>query len=263
MSSVVRPSIPKGVRIGSVPYLNSVPLTWGLDREIAYLPPSQLALALRHGDLDAALVSITEVLFENHYRILDGIGVCSNGPVNSVFLAHRVPLSEAREIYCDPASLTSLNLLNVLLRRQGIQPEWRVLKNYAEAGNHSNVMLIGNPAIQFRREHRQHEIWDLGEAWTQEMHLPFVYAVWAIRNDVTDMALLKKLKQAHIRGKANLESVINNYYEFDMPFRRRYLTQHIHHDLGEPEKRGIARFVHELRQFSGLEVYDPSYIDLS
>jgi hypothetical protein len=68
-----RPSIPRGIRIGSVPYLNAVPLTWGLEREIVFLPPSQLGLAIREGELDVALLSITqstawvsapEVLFE-------------------------------------------------------------------------------------------------------------------------------------------------------------------------------------------------------
>ncbi|HSH95469.1 MAG TPA: hypothetical protein VK968_15105, partial [Roseimicrobium sp.] len=34
-------------RVGSVPYLNSVPLTRGLEKEICFLPPSQLAGLLR------------------------------------------------------------------------------------------------------------------------------------------------------------------------------------------------------------------------
>ena len=50
-------------RVGSVPYLNAAPLTFGLEQEIAFVPPSQLAVELHAGRLDAALVSLTEVLF--------------------------------------------------------------------------------------------------------------------------------------------------------------------------------------------------------
>ena len=51
-------------RVGSVRYLNAVPLTRGLESQIEFIPPAQLAEKLRRGDLDAALVSITEVLLD-------------------------------------------------------------------------------------------------------------------------------------------------------------------------------------------------------
>src|SRR5213595_3966753 len=52
-------------RVGSVPYLNAVPLTRGLEEQIIFVPPSELAERLRRDELDAALVSITEVLFND------------------------------------------------------------------------------------------------------------------------------------------------------------------------------------------------------
>ena len=79
-------------RVGSVPYLNAVPLTRGLEDEIIFEAPSSLAEKLRDGKLDAALLSITEVLFSSQYDILDGIAIASLGEVFSVFLAHTVPL---------------------------------------------------------------------------------------------------------------------------------------------------------------------------
>ncbi|HXR08977.1 MAG TPA: MqnA/MqnD/SBP family protein, partial [Candidatus Acidoferrum sp.] len=106
-------------RVGSVPYLNAAPLTRGLEEQIVFMPPSELAGRLRGEELDAALISVTEVLLNDRYDILDGIAVASLGEVQSVFLAHRGPLEEAREIYCDTASLASLNLLKVLLAERG------------------------------------------------------------------------------------------------------------------------------------------------
>ena len=49
-------------RIGSVKYLNAVPLTRGIEDEVFFATPAQLAEMLRRDELDAALVSITEVL---------------------------------------------------------------------------------------------------------------------------------------------------------------------------------------------------------
>ena len=157
MTTPERPRIPNRIRIGSVPYLNAVPLTRGMESEIAFLPPNELGQALRDGLLDAALLSITEVIFDQRYRILDGMGVCSRGPVSSVFLAHKSPLTEVKEIHCDPATLTSVNLLRVLLKHQGIEPKWQPLRTYEDAVHHDNVLLIGNPAIQFRQEYHPHQ----------------------------------------------------------------------------------------------------------
>ena len=64
-------------RVGSVPYLNAVPLTRGLESEIVFATPSKLAEMLRRDELDAALVSVTEVLFNDRYNILDGVAVAS------------------------------------------------------------------------------------------------------------------------------------------------------------------------------------------
>ena len=72
---------PAAKRIGSVPYLNAVPLTCGIEAESEFLPPSRLAKRLRSGDLAAGLVSLTEVLFHDLYDILDGVAVASDGSV--------------------------------------------------------------------------------------------------------------------------------------------------------------------------------------
>src|SRR5215471_18446023 len=110
-------------RIGSVPYLNAVPLTWGIEDQVEFLVPSKLAAKLHAGGLDAALVSITEVLFRDEYEMLDGFGIVSDGPVFSVFLAHRQPLEEMRAVFVDPASCASVNLLRMLLAERGLRPK--------------------------------------------------------------------------------------------------------------------------------------------
>src|SRR6266566_1922311 len=90
-------------RVGSVRYLNAVPLTRGLEDEVVFATPSELAERLRRDELDVALVSVTEVLLTDRYDVLDGIAIASLGEVKSVLLAHRQPLDQVREVFCDPA----------------------------------------------------------------------------------------------------------------------------------------------------------------
>src|SRR5215475_14690867 len=132
-------------RVGSVEYLNAVPLTRGLEEEVIYATPAKLAEMLQRDELDAGLVSVVEVLFHDRYDILDGIAIASLGEVKSVLLAHRKPLEEAREVFCDPASLTSVQLLRVLLAERGIKPEFRPLAGYEAEARPDFMLLIGDP----------------------------------------------------------------------------------------------------------------------
>ena len=80
-------------RIGSVGYLNTAPLTRGIEGEVVFATPARLATLLQGDELDAALVSIVEVLFHDRYDVLDGVAIASRGEVKSVLLAHRCPLA--------------------------------------------------------------------------------------------------------------------------------------------------------------------------
>jgi chorismate dehydratase len=247
-------------RVGSVPYLNAVPLTRGLEDQLVFVAPSKLAEMLRAKELDAALVSITEVLFNQCYDVLDGIAVASLGEVISVLLAHRAPLEQAKEIYCDTASLTSVNLLRVLLAERGLHPEFKPLGSYDTQSMPDYALLIGDPAITFLRTQSSHQIWDLGAAWFELTQLPFVYAVWALRRDVDTASLRRLLREAKDFGLDTLDYIISVRPEYDRDFRKDYLGWHIHYHLGSDEKKGINKFVELLRKHSGREIFPPHYL---
>ncbi len=138
-----------GFRVGSVRALNTVPLTRGIEDQIVYATPARLAELLRRDELDAGLVSVVEPLLNDRYDILDGVAVAALGEVKSVFLAHRRPLTEAAVVFCDPASLTSVLLLKVLLAERGLRPEYQPLSDYAAAADKDFVLLIGDAALDF------------------------------------------------------------------------------------------------------------------
>jgi chorismate dehydratase len=249
-------------RVGSVPYLNAVPLTRGIEDEVIFAPPSRLAQQLEREELDAALVSVTAVLFNDRYDVLDGVAIASLGEVKSVLLGHRRPLAEAKEIFCDTASLTSVQLLRVLLAEQGLSPKFKLLRSYAAPQDLPDfVLLIGDPALDFLQAAAEHRIWDLGTAWFELTRLPFVYAVWALRRGLENKALRGALRETKAFGLETLDSIIRNRTEYTYEFRKDYLSWNIHFHLGTDEKRGLAKFAEFLRKHTSRTVFDPVFVD--
>jgi chorismate dehydratase len=250
----------KPFRVGSVRYLNAVPLTRGLEDEIIFATPAKLAEMLRRDELDAALVSVTEVLFSDRYDILDSVAIASLGEVKSVLLAHRKPLPEIREVFCDPASLTSVNLLRVLLAERGLKPEFKPLTSYHPADIPDCALLIGDPAIDFLRSNPPHDLFDLGAAWLELTNLPFVYAVWALRRGMENRELRRQLLEARDFGLDTLDATIRNRTEYDLDFRQDYLGWHIHYHLGADEKRGLTKFIELLKKHGLGPIHEPNFV---
>ncbi len=247
-------------RVGSVRYLNAVPLTRGLEDEIIFATPSELAKMLQRDELDAALVSVTEVLFNDRYDVLDGAAIASLGEVKSVLLAHRKPIEEAKEIYCDTASLTSVNLLRVLLAERGLKPEFRPLASYDFKALPDYALLIGDPALDLLLGPHDHEIFDLGAAWFEMTTLPFVYAVWALRRGKENSALRRALTEAREFGLDTLDYIVRSRTEYTEDFRKDYFGWHIHYHLGADEKRGLAKFIELLRKHNLGTVHEPRFV---
>lgn len=247
-------------RVGSVPYLNAVPLTRGLEEQVLFAPPSRLAEMLERDELDAALVSSPVVLLSNRYDVLDGIAIASLGEVHSVFLAHRGPLDRIREIHCDTASRTGRLLLQVLLAERGLRPTFTPLTSGPRESLPDAVLLIGDPALDFRLGPHEHEIWDLGAAWFELTNLPFVFAVWALRRGIENTLLRRALREAKQFGMETLDAIIGSRTEYTLDFRKDYLGWHIHYHLGSDERRSMARFAGLLRQHGFGPVHEPRFV---
>src|SRR5206468_1153348 len=114
------------------------------------------------------------------------IAIASNGPVLSVTLFSRVPWQRIRRVALDEGSRTSAALTQVLLRkRYGVAPEVVPLPMdaAAEAADADAVLLIGDRAMRACLPGFAHAF-DLGQEWRDWTGLPFVYAVWAVRDGV-------------------------------------------------------------------------------
>src|SRR5258708_2122248 len=162
--------IPDSVRVGSVPYLNAKPLTSFIASPISLVEPSQLAIDLRAGKLDVALVPIMEVLESpaNTYRVVDKLAIGSEREVYSVYLNYSVPLAKIQTVALDPTSKTSVELARLLLEKfHHLKPR------YVSPGEPADAqLLIGDPAIAFRQAHPEQNYLDLATAWREQTRLP-------------------------------------------------------------------------------------------
>jgi chorismate dehydratase len=256
--------IPASVRVGSVPYLNAKPLTRFIASDVAKLDPNQLAAELREGNLDVALVPLMEVLESpaDTYRVVDKIAIGSEREVFSVYLNYSVPLARIKTVALDPASKTSVELARIVLEKfHRLKPRYVSTSEPAEA-----QLLIGDPAITHRQAHPEQNYLDLATAWREQTGLPFVFAVWAMRNPVSKIWPLSLsslraasvpdlLRRAGKNGIAWRDAIARN------PFERKYLKEHLCYDLGPRQKKGIVLFGQMLMQ-SGRLAIEPklSYI---
>jgi chorismate dehydratase len=217
------------LRVGCVKYLNSRPLIAAYDGPVIFDHPSVLATKLAAGELDAALVPVFEAVRDPRYLLVDDVAVACDGPVYSVFLAHRGGLRDVRSVALDPASMSSAHLLRVLLAEfHDLHPA------FGREGEAQ--LLIGNQAIEFRRAEEGKSDWsflDLGEEWRRCTGLPFVFAVWALRAGTADAGSAADAFRALKReGCARISELIETEQFGDVEMRRRYLTEWLRFDIG-------------------------------
>ena len=245
-------SFKQPLRVGAVNYLNSKPLIEGLEEslpraELILDYPSRLADGLAAGDFDVALIPSIEVFRSEGYQIVSDACVATHGPVLSVKLFSRVPVSKIRRLALDEGSRTSAALVQILLaERHQIRPELEPLRlGQASASSTADaVLLIGDRAIHAPSESFS-LIWDLGKEWTDWTGLPFVFAVWAMQRGTIHSALADKLTAARDLGVSRLRDIAEREaprLEIEESVAFKYLTDNLCYRLGPAEKRGLEQF---------------------
>jgi chorismate dehydratase len=240
------------VRIGAVNYLNTKPLIYDLEElapeaELVLDVPSRLADLLAEGQLDVALIPVIEYFRAGSYTIVPNIAIASRGPVLSVTLFSRVPWTEIRRVALDEGSRTSAALAQILLRkRYGVEPKIEPLpmKETAEERDVDAVLLIGDRAMRACLPGFAHAF-DLGQEWHDWTGLPFVYAVWAVREGADLGPVEAALQEAKRRGLARVGPIAHREAPrlgLDAGFCRRYLANIIQFDLGPREQAGLHHY---------------------
>lgn len=186
------------MRLGRIAWINCFPVYAAIDRGLVSVPAhlvsgtaSELNDLLAAGELDVSAVSAVEYARNAAaYHLLPDLAITCDGPVHSVALFSKRPVSElsGTTVLRTASSRTSVLLLELLCRhRWGIEPRFATVR--AEAGDlasfsqfpHEAVLVIGDAALMLTtRDEYPYRI-DLGEEWKAWTGLPFVFAVWAAR----------------------------------------------------------------------------------
>jgi chorismate dehydratase len=240
------------IRVGAVNYLNTKPLIENLSAfapnvDLSLEVPSKLADRLRDGELDVALIPVIEYFRAGSYSIVPNIAIASRGPVLSVTLFSKIPWQRIRSVALDEGSRTSAALTQILLRnRYQIEPVIHALPMDADPEKLSTdaVLLIGDRAMRACLPGFAHS-YDLGQEWFDWTGLPFVYAVWAVRDGVdlggVDQALLRA-KRYGVSRAGIIAQREASHLGIDAGFCRRYLSNILSFDLGPRERAGLQRF---------------------
>lgn len=238
--------------LGSVPYLNALPLYRTLETSdaarIIRVVPAQLGAHLQNGECAAALLPIVDHFRDPQSRVISNACIGSDGAVRSVLLFSKVSPSQIRSVAADTSSHTSVALLRVLLADAfGAHPPFvdHAPEFEAMLEAHDAALIIGDKALEAAlRVPPGVTVYDLGEEWKKLTGLPFVFAAWIGRGQEPD-DLGKILSAARDRGQANLPQIVR---ENPIPTRlsleqiEDYLRHAVTFHLNESHCAGLEEF---------------------
>ena len=250
------------MRIGSVGYINARPLTDAIDRDrwdVVADYPSAIAAKLAAGEVDLALVPVAAILDGGDWRVVGGVCIGADGPVDSVLLVAETPIEEWTEVVLDGESRTSAVLTRLLLSKGPLAREGLTIRTVDPgtgvqlATGTTAALVIGDAALEL--PDRLSVRIDLAQTWKEWTGLPFVFAVWAGRPDV-DSAAVTHLRLA---GQAGVAAIPENWDGA----KRVYLTERIRYTLDDRALMGLRRFASLAKQAGllaseHLELYGPA-----
>ncbi len=254
-------SLPR-TRIGAVPFLNAIPLIYGLEDRVQFFAPAKLSEEFDAGRIDVGLLPVVEYFKDEGRLALPGMAIGSTGPVQSVKLFLHKPLKQIRRVAVDKRSRTSTLLLRVLLElRHKLFVEYvpaDVEKDFS-ARAYDAALVIGDQALKMdgSGEHL-----DLAGEWVQWTGLPFVFALWQVRKGFSDGSTVQALEKAAADGKGKIDHIASLVPDMDHDFVRKYLSETLCYDLAEDQEQGIQLFVRFLTQLKvpvkerNLEYFD-------
>ena len=210
--------MPENLTLGSVPYLNALPLYRPLETSgvacILRVVPARLGAHLQNGECAAALLPIVDHFRDPKSFLVSDACIGSDGAVRSVLLFTKKAPAQIQSVAADSSSHTSIALLRVLLADSfDARPPFVDHAPNIEAmlQNHDAALIIGDNALEAAQNPPQCaikgiEIIDLGAQWKQLTGLPFVFAAWIAREKTPKLDEI--LSQTRDEGEANLPQIV-------------------------------------------------------
>ena len=263
------------MRIAASTYLNSAPLVYsftaGTQRNrvifIGDAAPSRCAQMLAKVQFEIALIPVIEYLRIPNLRLIPNVAVASKHRVASVILAARCKPECASKVALDGSSRTSQTLVKILFaRRYHNQPTF-CERTPDIATNSANMLegadatlLIGDPTFHLKANAAQMglTIYDLAVEWRAMTGLPFVFAVWAVREDALEDYHRVKLdfELAKREGIDRIPEIAAQYaasLHMPPPEMLRYLRENVNFDLDAENLAGLREYFRLAHEYGLVE----------
>jgi chorismate dehydratase len=245
------------LKVSLISYLNSRPFLFGLENspvrgeiELELDFPSKTALHIANNLIDIGLVPVGSLPDLDQYQIIGEYCIGADGPVRTVILASEVPIDRIQTILMDYQSRSAVLLTKILSKffwKKEIK--WENTSDHFESDSISGTkagIVIGDRV--FGIEKRYPFIYDLSSEWKSFTGLPFVFAVWATRKELTS-GFLERFNEAMAFGVNSVPEVEKteqkNYPDVDI---HEYLTRNISYRFDSRKKEGMALFLEYVRK---------------
>lgn len=187
-----------GLCIGQIDYANCFPIFSALRNRFdcsVYRfvrgTPAELNRMLQCGEIDLCpSSSIAYARAAQTYRLVPELSISSDGPVKSVILFSRIPLEklDGMQVGLTIESETSIALLTIILKKyyrfSNTFIPVAIDDNFDVGSSCPAVLVIGDTALRWSLCRHDLYQYDLGELWSSLTGLPFVFALWMIRDEV-------------------------------------------------------------------------------
>ena len=233
-------------RFAAIPYANAMPLVHFLpqvcyDAEIVYLKPAHVLHEMNTQKVDSAILPVADYFKESDVQMVEGLGICVDGPVESVLLQCNCPLKAVKTVQLDPASKTS-NVLIKILMAEHFHISRDIVYGF-DIGDPDASVCIGDRALLARPSV---ETYDLAYEWKNMTGLPFVFALWVYKSERSDGKIISDiLHRAKLLGCNAIEEIARLCSRrLNLPYEKcwTYLTERLHYDLGRREYESIELF---------------------
>jgi len=209
--------------VGKIPYLNSVPFYEKMEkRQFKILPivPRRMGMLSEKGQIDAGLFSLVDYLGQKKNLDILPFCIAARDHVKSVMLYSNHGWSdlEGKTIGITDDSSTSVQLLNILLKsKHGVRASFvRMHSGVNNCEDFDAVLLIGDDALRANKYglSRYELSFDLATEWYEWQKLPFVFAVWAVKNTLVLSSrdeLKEIIKNSLERAESEMDSIGNRH----------------------------------------------------
>ena len=235
-------------------YLNTKPLLYGLEHgqlsdqvELVLDYPANLVRLLNSNQIDIGLIPVGALPSLGDYHIISDYCIGTEGEVASVAVFSEVPMEEIDTVLLDYQSRTSVMLCKILFEKH-----WKKNVQFIDAKDESysdNIrgtvagLVIGDRALKIRDAFKY--IFDLGLGWKEMTGLPFVFAVWVRKKEISG-EFIPLFNEANGMGLSKINLIIDHNNESSYPMDM-YFRKNISYRLTEDMRESMSLYLSYLK----------------